>query len=57
MHMRTTREFTGIQDKTVLIYAGLRQPIERVAARRLIALGGTMPELGGVRRRKPLKAS
>jgi Arc/MetJ family transcription regulator len=56
MHMRTTlnlndelireaREYTGIQEKTALVHAGLRELIAKEAARRLAALGGTMPDL------------
>lgn len=56
MHMRTTlnldedlireaREYTGIEVKTALIHAGLRELIARAAAKRLIALGGAMPNL------------
>jgi Arc/MetJ family transcription regulator len=65
MHMRTTlnlddklirqaREFTGIQEKTALIHAALRELISRGAARRLAALGGTMPDFQAGRRRRPV---
>ena len=65
MHMRTTlilddalveeaREVTGIEEKTALVHAGLKALIAREAARRLAALGGTMPKLGPApRRRRP----
>ena len=65
MHMRTTlilddalveeaREATGIEEKTALVHAGLKALIAREAARRLAALGGTMPKLGSPpRRRRP----
>lgn len=67
MHMRTTlnldddlirqaREFTGIQEKTALIHAALRELISRGAARRLAALGGTMPNFEAGRRRRPVDA-
>ena len=67
MHMRTTlnlddelirraRELTGIQEKTALIHAALRELISRGAARRLAALGGTMPEFRAGRRRRPVDA-
>jgi Arc/MetJ family transcription regulator len=63
MHMRTTlnldddlirqaREFTGIQEKTALIHAALRELISRAAARHLAALGGTMPNFQAGRRRR-----
>ena len=64
MHMRTTlnlddelvreaREVTGIQEKTALIHAALRELTAREAARRLAALGGSMPEARAGRRRRP----
>ena len=67
MHVRTTlnldddlvrraRELTGIQEKTALIHAALRELISRGAARRLAALGGTMPDFESVRRRLPVDA-
>jgi len=66
MHMRTTlnldeeilreaREYTGIEEKTALINAGLKALIEREAARRIIALGGTMPNATAGRRRRSSK--
>ncbi len=67
MHMRTTlnlddelvreaREATGIQEKTALIHAALRELTAREAARRLAALGGAMPEArAGRRRRAPAR--
>ncbi|MFN0167598.1 MAG: type II toxin-antitoxin system VapB family antitoxin [Bryobacteraceae bacterium] len=47
------RELTGIQEKTALVRAGLKSLIERAAARRLAALGGTQPGLEPVPRRRP----
>jgi Arc/MetJ family transcription regulator len=67
MHMRTTliiddsliaraSELTGIKEKTALVHAGLQALIEREAARRLAALGGTMPEAKAPpRRRSPVR--
>ena len=63
MHMRTTidlredlveeaRELTGIHEKTALLHAGLQLLVERENARRLIALGGTMPDLKVIPRRR-----
>jgi Arc/MetJ family transcription regulator len=50
--LRTAREYTGIEGKTALIHEALRELISRAAARRLIALGGTMPKAtAGPRRR------
>ena len=67
MHMKTTlnlddellrraREYTGVQEKTALIHEALRQLISREAARRLAALGGSMPEFEPGRRRRAEKA-
>lgn len=64
MDMRTTlilndalveraRRLTGITEKTALVHAGLEALIAREAARRLAALGGTMPGLPTPRRRRP----
>lgn len=46
------REMTGIGEKTALVHAGLEALIERMAARRLAALEGTMPDLEDVPRRR-----
>jgi len=66
MHMRTTlilddavvaraRRLTGITEKTALVHAGLAALIARAAARRLAALGGTMPDLRAAPRRRPAR--
>lgn len=63
MHMRTTiiidrdllaraGELTGIHEKTALVRAGLEALIAREAGKRLAALGGTMPELKPIVRRR-----
>ena len=63
MHMRTTlnldddlvekaQEYTGIQEKTALVHEGLRALVANAAARRLAALGGTMPNLRPIPRRR-----
>jgi Arc/MetJ family transcription regulator len=51
--IRQAREFTGIQEKTALIHAALRELISRQGARRLAALGGTMPDYEPGRRNRP----
>jgi Arc/MetJ family transcription regulator len=67
MHMKTTldldedlireaREYTGIEKKTALIHAGLRELIARAAAKRLAAMGGTMPSLRVPPRRRSGRA-
>ncbi len=64
MHMRTTLNIdddllrdaarsTGIKEKTALVHAGLEALIQRAAARRLAALGGTMKDLRVPPRRRP----
>jgi Arc/MetJ family transcription regulator len=54
--LREAREYTGIEEKTALLHEALRELISREAARRLIALGGTMPDLKAGRRRRPSRA-
>ena len=44
-------EYTGISDKSALIYAALRALVEREAARRLARLGGSQPDLKPIPRR------
>jgi Arc/MetJ family transcription regulator len=50
--LRQAQEFTGVAEKTALIREALKALIERESARRLAALGGTMPELKSVPRRR-----
>ncbi len=45
-------ELTGIHEKTALVRAGLEALIAREAGKRLAALGGTMPELRPIPRRR-----
>lgn len=63
MHMRTTlnlddellrkaQEDTGIKEKTALIHEALRRLVRQEAGKRLIALGGTMPDFKPGRRRR-----
>jgi Arc/MetJ family transcription regulator len=54
--LRSAREYSGIQEKTALIHEALRELIAREAARRLIALGGTMPKAKAGRRRRSVTA-
>ena len=46
-------EYTGETEKTALVRMGLEALIQREAARRLAALGGTMPVLAVPARRRP----
>jgi Arc/MetJ family transcription regulator len=50
--VRTAQEFTGVVEKTARIRVALKALIEREASRRLAALGGTMPGLEDVPRRR-----
>ena len=49
----TAQEYTGVAEKTALIREALKSLIERESSRRLAALGGTMPELEDIPRRRP----
>ena len=48
----TAQEYTGITEKTALLREALKSLIERESSRRLAALGGTMPELEDIPRRR-----
>lgn len=50
--IRTAREFTGVEEKAALVREGLKALIERESARRLAAMGGSMPGLKNIPRRK-----
>lgn len=50
--VRTAQEFTGVAEKTALVREALKALIERESARRLASLGGTMPGLKNIRRRR-----
>jgi Arc/MetJ family transcription regulator len=50
--VRTAEELTGLTDKTALLREALKALIEREVARRLAALGGTMPQLRNIPRRR-----
>ena len=50
--IRLAQELTGLAEKTVLLREALKALIERESARRLASLGGTMPELKNVPRRR-----
>lgn len=53
--LERARRLTGIEEKTALVHAGLEALIARHAARRLAALGGTMPDLAPAPRRRPAR--
>lgn len=50
--VRKAQEFTGVEEKAALIREALKALIERESARRLAALGGTMPEAKNIPRRR-----
>jgi Arc/MetJ family transcription regulator len=47
------QQITGVTEKSALVNAALREVIQADAARRLISLGGTMPDLEVPERRRP----
>jgi Arc/MetJ family transcription regulator len=50
--VKQAMELTGIREKTALIHAALKTLIERKAAERLAALGGSDPKATAGRRRR-----
>lgn len=55
--IRAAQEFTGVEEKTVLLREALKALIERESARRLASLGGTMPGVRNIPRRQPGRPS
>jgi len=53
--IRLAVEFTGMEEKTALVREALKALIERESARRLAALGGSMPGLKSIPRRRAVK--
>jgi hypothetical protein len=51
--VESLRESTGIRETSALVRQALLEMRQREAARRLAALGGTMPELNAAPRRRP----
>ena len=49
------KELTGIQETPALVRAALTSLVQREAARALSRLGGTMPGLKKIPRRRPFK--
>jgi Arc/MetJ family transcription regulator len=50
--VRIAQQFTGIEDKSALLNVALTALVEREATKRLTALGGTMPDLQRIPRRR-----
>ncbi len=47
------KEYTGVRETPTLVRMGLEALVQREAARRLILLGGTEPDIELPRRRRP----
>ena len=50
--LRLAEQFTGITEKSALVREAFKALLERESARRLAALGGTMPKLKEIPRRR-----
>jgi Arc/MetJ family transcription regulator len=50
--VRTAQEFTGLTERTALLREALKSLIERESSLRLAALGGSMPDLEDIPRRR-----
>ncbi len=50
--LKTAQEYTGVTERTALLREALKALIHLEASRRLAALGGTMPDLEDIPRRK-----
>lgn len=50
--LQQAQEFTGMTEKTALVREALKALVERESARRLASLGGTMPKLKSIPRRR-----
>jgi len=50
--VETAREFTGVKEVGTLIRTAMVAMVQREAARRLAALGGTMPDIEDIPRRR-----
>ncbi|HEX4039013.1 MAG TPA: type II toxin-antitoxin system VapB family antitoxin [Acidobacteriaceae bacterium] len=55
--VKKAQGYSGIEEKSLLVNAALKALVEREAAHRLIALGGTMPGIKAAPRRRPAAAS
>jgi hypothetical protein len=50
--LKKAADLTGLKEKTALLHAGLEALIEKKAAERLAALGGSAPDFKPGRRRR-----
>jgi Arc/MetJ family transcription regulator len=51
--LKKAQEYSGIKEKSLLVNAALKAMVEREAARRAAALGGTMPGATAGPRKRP----
>jgi Arc/MetJ family transcription regulator len=50
--VRKAQEYTGLKEKTALVREALKALVEREAARRLAAIGGSVPDFPDIPRRR-----
>ena len=50
--VRKAQEYTGIKEKTALVREALTALVQREAARRLAAMGGSVPDFPEIPRRR-----
>ncbi len=50
--VRSAQEYSGVTEKTALIRLALTSLIQKEAARRLAALGGSSPDMADIPRRR-----
>lgn len=55
--LKTAHEYTGIKGRAKLLPETLKSIIAREAGRRLVALGGTAPEIEDVPRRREMESN
>jgi len=51
--VRKAQEYTGVKEKTALVREALTALVQREAARRLAAIGGSVPDFPDIPRRRP----
>jgi Arc/MetJ family transcription regulator len=50
--LRKAQEYTGVKEKTALVREALTALVQREAARRLAAMGGSVPDFPDIPRRR-----
>jgi Arc/MetJ family transcription regulator len=53
--LRKAQEYTGVKEKTALVREALTALVQREAARRLAAIGGSVPDFPDIPRRRTLR--